>query len=190
MKFRAAILTTLVLTQGAFAATAVKDIVLDRVNAAAPAATAATSDAMAVSVLVESPDGSMVPRSTQALFRTGERFRIKVVASRPGKLSFYNTNPRGVTGHDPIWSGVVAVGQETVSPRLRLDGNSGEDQLHVVLDPTDQPQGTWSWLSHLLGSKGASKDINLDVQNTNTASYVLNRAGQGLMTTVRIVHTR
>ena len=50
-----------------------KDIVLDRINpVTTTTAVQATSDAMAVSILVESPDGSLAPRSTEVLFRTGE----------------------------------------------------------------------------------------------------------------------
>ncbi len=191
MRISAVVLVAIVLTQGAFAASSVKDIVLDRVATPAQSTgNAPSSDAMAVSVLVEGVDGSMMPRSTQSLFRTGERFRIKVVASRAGKLSLYNTNPLGLTGRDPVWTGMVNVGQETISPRLRLDGNSGEDQLHVLLEPADQPQGALVWLNSWLLNKAASKDISLDVQSTPATSYVINRDGQGLVTTVRIVHTR
>jgi hypothetical protein len=191
MRISAVVLVAIGLTQGAFAASSVKDIVLDRVATPAQSTgNAPSSDAMAVSVLVEGVDGSMMPRSTQSLFRTGERFRIKVVASRAGKLSLYNTNPLGLTGRDPVWTGMVNVGQETISPRLRLDGNSGEDQLHVLLEPADQPQGALVWLNSWLLNKSASKDISLDVQSTPATSYVINRDGQGLVTTVRIVHTR
>ena len=68
---------------------------LDRVTApaaAAPAAGAtATSDAMAVSVLVEAADGTLTPRGTDKMFRTGDRFRVKVLASRDAKIALYNT---------------------------------------------------------------------------------------------------
>ncbi len=167
-----------------------KDIVLDRINPAAAAATAqAASDAMAVSILVESPDGSLAPRSTEVLFRTGERLRVKVLASRSGKVSIHNTNPAGVTSL--VWSGDVQVGQETISPRMVLTGLSGEDRLHVVLEPVQVPQGIMGWLSNwLAGTKGAAKDIRLDTQSTPEATYVLNPSGQGLVSTVRIVHTR
>jgi hypothetical protein len=189
MKFYSVAFASILISQGVMAAPVVKDIVLDRVGSVSQSVPNA-NDAMVVSVLVEGVDGTMTSRSTQAMFRTGERFRIKAVASRPGKLSFYNTNPLGVTGRDPVWTGSVAVGQETISPRLRLDGNSGEDQLHVVLEPNDPPQGTWIWLTRWLGNKGTSKDISLDVQSTSTASYVLNTVGQGLVANIRILHTR
>jgi hypothetical protein len=171
-------------------AASTKTIVLDSIAApSTSAAAAATNDAMAVSVLVESVDGTLTPRSTQMLFHTGDRFRVKVIASRAGKLSFYNTNPLGVTGRDPVWTGAVQPGQETISPRLRLDGASGEDQLHIVLEPAEPPQGVWVWLGQFLGNKSASKDIHLDVENSPQTSYVLNPSGQGLITTVHIVHT-
>lgn len=188
----AAVLLLTVLLATSASAGSTKDIVLDRINPAVQATPAmASNDAMAVSVLVESPDGSLTPRSTQNMFRTGERLRIKVIASRAGKLSLCNTNPLGVTGADPVWSGTVAVGQETISPRMVLTGNTGEDLLHVFIEPTEAlPQGTCGWLSGLLASKGTRKDIRLDVENTASTSYVINRAGQGLLSTVRIVHGR
>ena len=77
----------LFLASAAHAQRAAKDVVLDQV--AAPivmsGATTVRNDAMVVSVLVESPDGTLRPRSTETLFRTGERFRIKVLASREGR---------------------------------------------------------------------------------------------------------
>lgn len=173
-----------------------KDIVLDRLTAPAAAATAApgaASDAMAVSVLLESGDGTLIPRGTQHMFKTGDRFRVKVLASRDGKLAFYNTNPKGVLGKAPVWQGEVKVGQEVVSPRLRLQGNSGVDQLHILLEPAQAAAAhpgvvAWlsDWLSRLRG--GSAKDIGLDVQDTATATYLLNARGQGLVTTVRIAH--
>lgn len=185
-----------------------KDIVLDRVAAplrAAPAVHAGQAssaaavqvgvqvgDAMAVSVLLESPNGTLTPKSTDTLFHTGDRFRVKLLASRDGKISFYNTNPLGVLSPKPVWSGQVKAGQETISPRLRLDGHSGVDYLHVVLEPKQEPQ-LFDWLGKWLGSKPdssqpASKDISLDVQNTATGTYMLNNTGTGLVATVRVVH--
>lgn len=180
---------------------ATKDIVLDRIHSVSaapvvvpvqPGRAPATSDALAISVLVESPDGSLTPRSTEALFRTGERLRVKLLASRSGKISLHNTNPAGVTSL--VWSGDIQVGQETISPRMVLTGISGEDRLHVVLEPSQVPQGIGSWLSNWLdGFKSAgavSKDIRLDSQSTAQGTYVLNPTGQGIVSTVRIVHTR
>jgi hypothetical protein len=177
----------------ALAAETTKDIVLDRVApraAAAPAATA-NSDAMAVSALVETLDGTLSPRGTDKMFRTGDRFRVKVLASRDAKIALYNTNPKGELGKDPVWQGEVKRGQETITPRLRLDGSSGVDYLHIVMQPAKE-EGLFAWLRNWLGptKDGASKDISLDVQNTDSTTYLLNTKGQGLVTTMRIVHKR
>lgn len=179
----------------ALAAGTTKDIVLDRVSApvaGTPAAGAnATSDAMAVSVLVESIDGTLSPRGTDKMFRTGERFRVKVLASRDAKIALYNTNPKGELGKDPVWQGNVKLGQETITPRLRLDGNSGVDYLHIVMQPAKE-EGVFAWLRNWLShtKDSTSKDISLDVQNTDSTTYLLNGKGQGLVTTMRIVHQR
>lgn len=184
------------------AAQKTRDIVLDTVMAPAlspvvvvpgGAVAPVRSDAMLVSVLVESADGTLTPRSTEQMFRTGERFRVRLLAAREARVSFYNTNPQGVFNPQPVWQGSVTPGQETISPRLRLEGNTGVDQLHVVLEPEAPPQGVIAWLQGLLrGSRSApgqgSRDIRLDVENTPQATYLLNTEGQGLMTTVRIVH--
>jgi len=170
----------------------VRDIVLDQVApVAVNVAPVATNDAMAVSILVESPDGTLTPRSTNQLFRTGERLRVKVLASRGGKLSIYNTNPAGVT--KLVWDGEVRIGQETISPRMVLTGLSGEDKLHVALEPTQAPQGgSLGWLTNWLGNfrNAANRDIQLDTQSTAQATYLINSTGQGLVTTVRVVHQR
>jgi hypothetical protein len=192
-----AVLAALLAASGsaALAAGSTKDIVLDRVAApaaAAPAAGAtATSDAMAVSVLVEAADGTLTPRGTDKMFRTGDRFRVKVLASRDAKIALYNTNPKGVLGKDPVWQGEVKLGQETITPRLRLDGNSGVDYLHIVMQPAKE-EGIFAWLGNWLSrtKDGSTKDISLDVQNTDSATYLLNGKGQGLVTTMRIVHQR
>lgn len=186
----------------AVAAEQTKDIVLDRL--AAPVLTSttvqsATGDAMAVSVLLESPDGSLTPRSTQGLFNTGDRFRVKVLASRPGTIALYNTNPAGVLSPEPVWRGEVKVGQETISPRLRLDGQSGVDLLHIVLEPSTAPAaaptGLLTWLSNALrgvgkegGAEDGTKDIRLDSQSTASTTYIINPRGLGLVSTMRIVH--
>lgn len=177
------------------ASAATKDVVLDRVVTpayvtVAPASAAPVGDAMVVSVLVASHDGTLTPKSTDALFRTGDRLHLKVLASRNGAIQIYNTNPLGVTTPEPIWKGEVRVGEETITPRLRLEGNRGEDQLHVVLTPAAPEGGVLSWLMDVLKGKGKStrKDVVLDSQSTSTSTYVVNTAGQGLTTTVRIVH--
>ena len=189
------LLASALLLVGATAqAQSAKDIVLDRVAApvARPAAAPASNDAMAISVLIESPDGSLAPKSTNSLFNTGDRFRIKLLASRSAKVSLYNTNPLGQFNPKPVWQGEVKVGQETITPRLRLDGNSGVDYLHVVLEPEQAPQGVVSWISSWLTKEGseAPKDIRLDSENSPTTSYLVNQTGQGLVSTIRIVHRR
>ena len=83
------------------------------------------------------------------------------------------------------------MGQDTISPRLALTGNSGVDLLHVVLEPRQEP-GVLVWLGNWLRSfkegGGTSKDIRLDVQNTPSATYLVNGTGQGLVSTMSIVH--
>jgi len=189
------LLASALLLVGATAqAQSAKDIVLDRVAApvARPAAAPASNDAMAISVLIESPDGSLASKSTNSLFNTGDRFRIKLLASRSAKVSLYNTNPLGQFNPKPVWQGEVKVGQETITPRLRLDGNSGVDYLHVVLEPEQAPQGVVAWISSWLTKEGseAPKDIRLDSENSPTTSYLVNQTGQGLVSTIRIVHRR
>ncbi len=194
----AAILTVL-LASAAHAATSTKDIVLDRVLAPVAISNPAVQaqDAMAVSVLLESPDGTLSPKSTNTLFRTGDRFRIKVIASRDAKLSIYNTTPRGELKAQPVWQGTIAYGQETITPRLEITNASGAgtEQLHFVLEPVSAPQGVLAWLSNWFDSvnpanskSSSTKDVQLDVQNTPVATYTLNQNGQGLVNSIRIVH--
>lgn len=179
----------------ALAAGSAKDVVVDRVtspvvNVGAPAA---AGDAMSVSVLLEAPDGSLTPRGTDALFRTGDRFRVKMLGSRDARVSLFNTNPRGELGAEPIWRGELRVGQELITPRLALTGTSGVDQLHVVMEPA-QESGLYAWLTQWLRSSkdggAASKDIRVDVQNTPSGTYLVNPGGQGLVTTIKIAHSR
>lgn len=177
-------------------AAATKDIVLDRLAAPgaavpAPAPGGMRGDAMAVSVLLESADGSLKPKSVSTLFATGDRFRVKLLAARAGKVSLYNTTPSGEFKPAPIWQGEVQPGLETITPRLRLDGQSGVDYLHVVLEPERPPQGVVAWISQWLlkdGGTAAPKDIRLDSEDTPTATYLINQSGQGLVSTIRIVH--
>ena len=193
--FSAAMLAVL-LTSTAHAAGTTKDIVLDRVLTPAVSSitttNAQTQDAMAVSVLLESPDGTLSPKSTNTLFRTGDRFRIKLLASRSAKVSLYNTNPNGITNPIPIWQSEVRVGLDTISPRMKLDGTSGIDQLHIVMEPAQEPN-IFGWLGNWIrtskSSDGTAKDIRLDVQNTPSATYLINPRGQGLVNTLQIVHS-
>jgi len=47
-----------------------------------------------------------------------------------------------------------------------------------------------SWIRTWLSKDGtaAPKDIRLDSENTPTTTYLVNQSGQGLATTIRIVH--
>lgn len=168
-----------------------KDIVLMRVSAppvAQPEVRA--GDAMAVSVLLDSADGTLTARGTDWTFKTGDRLRVKVVASRTGKLWLFNTTPDGVLQPSPVWQGTVRQGQELITPRMRLEGRSGLDQLHVVLEPDPTPaDNAYVWLRDWLAASAVTaKDIRIDVQNTPSASYLLNAVGRGLVTTVNISH--
>jgi hypothetical protein len=175
---------------------ATKDVVLERIHQAQTASVAVVSDAMAVSVLQEHADGTLRSRGVDAQMRTGDRLRIKLIATREGRVSIYNTTPRGETKPEPIWSGAVRPGQETVSPRLVLTNQSGAgvEQLHVVLEPQQAPGGVFVWVGQWLTSVGkgvqstSSKDVVLDVENTPTATYLVNTRGQGLVTTVSVAH--
>ncbi|MFN7695320.1 MAG: hypothetical protein ACK5O3_14890 [Burkholderiales bacterium] len=197
---RLALSLALALSVSGPALAAPKDIVLDRVQTAAAAPVtsraAVRSDAMAVSILVESPDGTLTSRSVNTNFRTGERFRVKVVAARDGHIALFNTKPSGETPAAPVWRGPIKAGEELVTPRLRLDGQQGEDLLHIVLEQST-PEGTWAWVRRMLGldekgmaMPGATKDIVLDVQNTASTTYVVNPRGEGLTTTLTIRHRR
>ncbi len=178
----------------------VKDIVLDRIHAptamAAPAAAPAINavsninangDAMVVRLLLESGNGMLKPRPTNTVFNSGDRFRVKMLASREGKVALYNTKPNGELVTEPLWRGDVSRGLEIISPTMRLVGMKGTDQLHIVLEPA-QSTGVVSWLGEWLGSKGKDKDIRLDVQNTRSDTYLLGAGDKGLVTTVRISH--
>ena len=180
------------LMASAAAGAATKDIVLDQVTApllhVTPTAAMANAESMVVSVLVAAPNGTMTPRSTQEMFRTGERIHLKVLSSRAGDIEIYNTNPVGQVSR--VWAGTVRVGEETITPRMAITGNRGEDQLHVVLTPQKPSGSVLEWLREVLSGKGKSvrKDVVLDTQSTPTSTYVVNTAGQGVTTTVRIVH--
>ena len=186
-KLLAACVLAVALPVAAQAQGTTKDIVLDRIHRPATAVTAAApaSDAMAVSVLLESPNGTLRPRPTSAMFRTGDRFRVKLLAARDGKISLYNTRPDGQLNPQPVWQGGVRRGQELVTPRLRLDGMRGTDQLHILLEPT-QTSTVVAWLTGFLS--GTAKDIRLDTQDTPTTTYLLGGNGKGLVTTLRITH--
>ncbi len=194
---RLAALILVVVSHSAWSAdSSTKDIVLSRVAPPVAGATATLAtpadDAMVVSVLVESPNGTLTPRAVNASFRTGERFRVKMLSSRDGSVALYNTKPSGELVTEPLWRGQVQRGLEIMTPRLALEGQRGTDQLHVVLEPlaeapaADSGPGLIAWLGNVLGGK--SKDIRLDVQNTRSDTYLLGAPGKGLVTTVRISH--
>jgi hypothetical protein len=178
------------------AAPAAKDVVLATLAPAAqaaPGANQAKPDAMVVSVLVEGPYGMLTPRSTEAAFATGERFRIKLLAPRDGEVLIYNTNPLNQTSQTPIWKTQVKAGVESVSDLMQLTGNRGEDQLHVVLQPRTPPANAWAWFQNLFASKdagagGTSKDIRLVTESTPQSTYFYNPNGQGGYVPIRIRH--
>ena len=181
------------LAQTAPAATA-KDVVLASL-APAPAAEngaaqPARADSMVVSVLVEGPFGMLLPRSTDATFVTGERFRIKLLAPRDAEVLFYNTNPAGQTASTPLWRGNIKGGVETLSDMLELSGSSGEDQLHIVLQPRVPEANPYAWFHNLWGNASgrAGKDIRLVTESTPQSTYFYNPNGQGGYLTVRIRH--
>jgi len=187
-----ATLLLVLLANTAHAAGTTKDTVLERVQVSVASTQTHTQDAMVVSVLLESPDGSLSPKGTNILFHTGDRFRIKLQASRAAKVSLYNTNPNGITNPNPLWQGDVRAGLDTISPRMKLDGTSGIDQLHIVMEPAQEPN-IFGWLGNWIrtskSSDGTAKDIRLDVQNTPSATYLINPRGQGLVNTLQIVHS-
>jgi len=187
-----ATLLLVLLANTAHAVGTTKDTVLERVQVSVASTQTHTQDAMVVSVLLESPDGSLSPKGTNILFHTGDRFRIKLQASRAAKVSLYNTNPNGITNPNPLWQGDVRAGLDTISPRMKLDSTSGIDQLHIVMEPAQEPN-IFGWLGNWIrtskSSDGTAKDIRLDVQNTPSATYLINPRGQGLVNTLQIVHS-
>lgn len=201
MRTRSSLLTALALAAALLAAPGIhaqaqdgaKDIVLDRVATAANAPAAAATpaaDVLVVSVLLESPDGTLTSKPLSTVFTTGDRFRVRLLTARMAKVSLYNTDPSGRFNPAPVWQGQARPGQETVTPRLRLDGRSGTDLLHIVLEPEAPPQGLAGWLARWIGKDGATapKDIHLDSQETVASSYLVNTGAQGLVATVRIRH--
>lgn len=198
MKFRlpslAAVVMAVMVCAGSPAhAKSTKDIVRDLIEEPAPTtgSTAALGDAMAVSVLLEAPDGSLTPKGTDTLFHTGDRFRVRLLISRNARVAFYNTNPKGQTNPAPLWQGEVKAGQETISPRLALTGTAGIDRLHIVLAPAPEPS-IFAWLGRWLRltkeGEAQGKDVHVEVQNTPSTTYLLNAQGEGLVSTVSIVH--
>lgn len=169
-----------------------KDVVLASLTPANQSVNpAARPDALAVSVLVEGAYNMLVPRSADAPFSTGERFRIKLLSPRDGEVFVYNTNPLGQTSPTPVWKTRVKAGVETISELMQLAGNRGEDQLHVVLQPLTQPANPFNWFQSVASSGAAgksTKDVRLVSENTDQGTYFYNPNGQGGYVTIRIRH--
>lgn len=151
-----------------------------------------SQDGMAVSVLVENPDGTLVPKSTDVNFPNGQRFRLKIFAPRDGEVLVYNTNPAGQTSQAPVWKTTVKAGLESISEPFLLSGTQGEDLLHVVLQPkVAPPQGTYNWFQAALAANAsgkASKDIVLVTENTPQTTFFYNSGGQGGYVTIHFRH--
>ena len=81
---------------------------------------------------------------------------------------------------------------EVIAPRLRLEGTSGTDLLHIVLEPAKEKEkeketvSIFTWLGNWLSGK--TKDIKLDTANTTSDTYLLGTPGKGLVTTLAITH--
>jgi hypothetical protein len=182
---------TAAFAQAASAPTA-KDIVLASLAPAAQVAGGATPaarpDALAVSVLVESAYGMLTPRPIDSSFSNGDRFRIKLLSPRDGEVLVYNTNPQGQTGQTPVWKTTVRAGVETVSDLMQVTGNSGEDQLHVVLQPKAPTSNPFAWFQNLFSSGKTGKDVRLVTESTQQSTYFYNPSGQGGYVTIRIRH--
>ncbi len=155
-------------------------------------ANAARPDALAVSVLIEGPLNMLVPRSVDAPFSTGDKFRIKLLAPRDGEIAIFNTPPIGETGKSPIWRTRVTAGVESLSELMQLTGNRGVDQLHVVLLPSGHAGDPFAALQGMMTANGnaskASKDIRLVTENTSQGTYFYNPNGQGGFVTIHIRH--
>lgn len=170
-----------------------KDIVLTRLGGVAPATAAAAparaavaaSQGMAVSVLVLGEDGLLYPRAATAPFKTGERFRLRVLPTVDGTLVLANTSAQGSTVE--LLRMTVRAEQETLIPSepdqlLQLAGPGGEEVLHLRLFPAGQPvQGA-------AAPQLAAKDIRLVTQSTASASYVAGPSDQSLYTRVVVGH--
>lgn len=173
----------------AASAPAAKDVVLASLAPAVQnAGDASRPDALAVSVLVEGAYGMLTPRPADAPFSNGDRFRIKLLSPRDGEVLVYNTNPQGQTGQAPIWKTTVRAGVEAVSDLMQVTGNSGEDQLHVVLQPKAPTANPFEWFQNLFSSGKTGKDVRLVTENTQQGTYFYNPSGQGGYVTIRIRH--
>lgn len=156
------------------------------------AANAARPDALAVSVLIAGPLNMLVPRSVDAPFSTGDKFRIKLLAPRDGEVAIFNTPPNGEINKSPIWRAHVKAGVESISELMQLTGNRGVDQLHVVLLPSSHVGDPFPAFQGMMAANGsaskASKDIRLVTENTSQGTYFYNPNGQGGFVTIHIRH--
>jgi len=160
-----------------------KDIILTSLAKPPAAAGASPSYGMSVSVLVSGPDGLLTPRATDGIFKTGDRFRLRVLPTRDGTLLISNTDPQNQTKE--LLRVPVRGGLETLIPTepdnlFQLVGQGGDDILHLQLYPSNLPQPAPGTL--------ASKDIRLVTQSTGSASYVVGESAQPVYARVVVRH--
>jgi len=163
-----------------------KDIVLSGLSGRPAAGEPSSRQAgMSVSVLVASAGGELIPRATDAPFRTGERFRLRVLPTVNGTLVIANTNPAGLTREVlrlPVRAGLEALVPAGEDSEFQLVGQAGEDVLHLSL------YAEGSRLPPENDAGAGAKDIRLVTQSTSDASYVVGEAGQPLYTRVVVRH--
>lgn len=164
-----------------------KDIILTRLSNPVPTTTPTQSSTygMSVSVLVVGQDGLLMPRATDTVFKTGDRFRLRILPTLDGTIVISNTDPQNQTRE--LVRVPVRAGLETLIPAepdnlFQLVGQSGDDILHLQLYPNSLPQPAVGGL--------ASKDIRLVTQSTGSASYVVGQANQPVYTRVVVRHQR
>jgi|JRYI01.1.fsa_nt_gb hypothetical protein len=163
-----------------------KDIVLSSLSGRAATAEPSSRQAgMSVSVLVASAGGELIPRATDAPFRTGERFRLRVLPTVDGTLVIANTNPAGLTREVlrlPVRAGLEALVPAGAGSEFQLVGQAGEDVLHLSLYAEGSrlpPEGE---------AGAGAKDIRLVTQSTSDASYVVGDVDEPLYTRMVVRH--
>ncbi len=96
--------------------------------------------AMDVSILVyPSNGGTPIVRGAHQNFFTGERFKLRIRASKSGTLNVVNVEQNG--RQNQLSQAQVSVGQELIYPVapntfLEFDGNSGNEKLRLTLTPS------------------------------------------------------
>lgn len=160
-----------------------KDIVLTSLAKPPAPATPASNYGMSVSVLISGHDGLLTPRSTEGVFRTGDKFRLRVLPTRDGTIVISNTDPKNQTRE--LLRLPVRGGLETLVPAepdnlFQLVGEAGDDVLHLQLFPSNLPQPAQGAL--------LSKDIRLVTQSTGSASYVVGETTQPIYTRIVVRH--